>query len=384
MEENDIILNDTDRQIIAGYSEVAARRFAPKPNEQDAWERIQRRIGNNDEEAPKTRPYIYIIRWSAVAAAVVALVVMMFVWPKADDSFDRLAAEDAPQIAEDAPLIADNGNLVAYQSTNKPSDVVISYDASNLFSSRKEEKTISKVITMGKATIGPSSADFSANSVIESSNDNVERMTITIPRGKLYTLTLPDGTKVWLNADSRMQFPSRFVGKERVVRLYGEAYFKVAHNACCPFIVEAGGLRTKVLGTEFNMRTYAHEAPKVALIKGSVKVDNAKGESVVLCPGQAVTESKGSMSVEKVDTDYYTQWKEGMFYFEQASLVDIMREIGRWYNVGIEIADKELAAYTLHFVASHDDTIEQIVDDLNFFSYLNVTKKGEKLIISKK
>lgn len=377
MEVNDQILNDTDRQLLAGYSEVAARRFAPEPDEAKAWERIQRRIGNKTEEEPKPRPYIYIIRWSAVAAAVVALVIMMFAWPKADDSFDR-------PIADNAPHIADNGNLVACQTTNQPSDVIITSDASGFFSSHKEEQPVRKVITMGKATVGPSSADFSTSSTGTSSNDDVERMTITIPRGKLYTLTLSDGTQVWLNADSRLQFPSRFIGNERVVRLYGEAYFKVAHNASCPFIVEAGGLRTKVLGTEFNMRAYGHEAPKVALVHGSVQVDNAKGRSVVLSPGQAVTDVEGSMSVEKVDTEYYTQWKEGMFYFEQASLVDIMREIGRWYNVGIEIADKELATYTLHFVASHDDTVEQIVDDLNFFSYLNVMKKGEKLIISKK
>lgn len=374
MEVNDIILNDTDRQILAGYSEVAARRFAPKPDDERAWDRLQRRIGNDTKEETQTRPYIYI---SAVAAAVVALVAMMFAWPKADDSFESLVAADAPHIA-------DNGNLVAYQTTNQPSDVVLTSDASGFFSSHKEEQPVRKVITKGKATIGPSSADFSTSSAEASYNDDVERMTITIPRGKLYTLTLSDGTEVWLNADSRLQFPSRFVGKERVVRLYGEAYFKVARNADCPFIVEAGGLRTKVLGTEFNMRAYGHEAPKVALIHGSVQVDNAKGKSVVLSPGQAVTDVEGSMSVEKVDTEYYTQWKEGMFYFEQASLVDIMREIGRWYNIGIEIADKELAAYTLHFVASHDDTIEQIVDDLNFFSYLNVTKKGEKLLISKK
>ena len=179
---------------------------------------------------------------------------------------------------------------------------------------------------------------------------------------------LSDGTVVLLNADSKITFPTRFTGNKRTVKLVGEAYFKVSKNKHRPFIVETGNLYTKVLGTEFNLKAYPHSDVNVTLIKGSVAV-NAEGKDI---------------EVTTVDTEGYIQWKDGYFYFDNVPLIDVVRDLGRWYNVNIEIRNNSLMSYRLHFIASRKASIKEFVDNLNEFNYLHVVHKDNKLIIDRK
>ena len=208
--------------------------------------------------------------------------------------------------------------------------------------------------------------------------------TISTPRGKDYELVLSDGTVVLLNADSKITFPTRFTGNKRTVKLVGEAYFKVSKNKHRPFIVETGNLYTKVLGTEFNLKAYPHSDVNVTLIKGSVAV-NAEGKEVMLKPGENAEYSENKdIEVTTVDTEGYIQWKDGYFYFDNVPLIDVVRDLGRWYNVNIEIRNNSLMSYRLHFIASRKASIKEFVDNLNEFNYLHEVHKGNKLIIDRK
>lgn len=206
--------------------------------------------------------------------------------------------------------------------------------------------------------------------------------TIRTPYGKDYRVVLNDGTEVTMNADSKLSFPTRFTGKERVVTLEGEAYFKVAKNPKRPFIVKTERMDTKALGTEFNVRAYKGTEPHVTLIEGVVVVNVPEvNKNVRMVPNEDVSLAENSLTIKTVDPQYYIQWKDGFFYYDNVALSEILSDIGRWYNVNIEIEKPALMSYHLHFVVNRDAKIEDVVDNLNDFSYLTVVKNGNKLSI---
>lgn len=161
--------------------------------------------------------------------------------------------------------------------------------------------------------------------------------TLAIPRGGQYNLTLPDGSKIWLNAASKLRFPTQFTGKERMVELEGEAYFEVAHNQQQPFVVKVKGMQVEVLGTHFNVMAYTDEATiNTTLLEGKVRLRNDEAGEVILKPGQegVFTGNKG-FKVNKADIEQVMSWKNGYFIFNDEDITSIMRKISRWYNVDI-------------------------------------------------
>jgi transmembrane sensor len=159
--------------------------------------------------------------------------------------------------------------------------------------------------------------------------------TITTPRGGQYQITLPDETKVWLNAESSLRFPTAFVEKERAVELTGEAYFEVAPNKNKPFLVKTGQSTTRVLGTSFNIMAYNDEGPvKTTLLEGAVNVDEG-GHSVLLQPGEQGIFNSGSIATRTVNTRAVVAWKDGYYFFDRTPVQNVMRQIARWYNVDI-------------------------------------------------
>ena len=207
--------------------------------------------------------------------------------------------------------------------------------------------------------------------------------TLQIPRGGEYFLTLADGTEVWLNAESRLKYPSRFTGEQRVVELEGEGYFKVTPDSKRPFIVKSGDITTEVLGTEFNVRTYVSNDSHVTLLKGSVKVKNVSSSSeVVIRPGEdAHLQGDGTFDVREVDTDNYYLWTEGYFYFDNETVVEIMRELGRWYNIRVEFENPQAMNYRLHFLAERDQKIEEVLQLLNMLGKVQATYENNKISV---
>lgn len=160
---------------------------------------------------------------------------------------------------------------------------------------------------------------------------HVMELTLTTPRGGQYQTTLSDGTKVWLNAGSSLRYPLRFSGDNRTVALEGEAYFDVSHDARRPFIVAVNDTKIEVLGTQFNVNSYARIT--TTLVEGSVKVANATGEQL-LAPGQEACVGN-SITVHAADIDKATAWKNGYFHFKDDNMMEIMDQLARWYDVEV-------------------------------------------------
>ena len=177
----------------------------------------------------------------------------------------------------------------------------------------------------------------------------VAQVTLVTQRGGMYSTILPDGTKAWLNAASKLEFPSTFENvAQRIVKMKGEVYFEVAKNKKQPFIVVTRGQRTEVLGTHFNVSDYDGEGIRTTLIEGSLRVVSIlsprrgemsagqRGEERILKPNQQslITDNPG-ITVKQVDASQAIAWKNGLFSFKNASLQTVMSQLARWYDVEV-------------------------------------------------
>ncbi len=172
---------------------------------------------------------------------------------------------------------------------------------------------------------------------------------IEIPHGGEYVITLGDGTKVWLNSESILEYFVPFDPAKREITLSGEAYLEVAKDTTRPFIVNTKEMNIRVLGTHFNVSTYKDESPvKTTLVEGSVQIIPSHGSfsSLVLKPGEQASLDENGLRVEKVNTDLYTSWIQGYFVFENEPLSVIFQKLSRWYDIQVMFtghdAEKEL------------------------------------------
>lgn len=210
----------------------------------------------------------------------------------------------------------------------------------------------------------------------------VKTTEVMVPASKTAVLTLPDGSKVWIGAGSRLTFPTRFdTNSDRKVALVGEAYFDVAHNEEWPFVVECDGFSTKVLGTEFNVKNVAGEEPRVTLVEGRVAV-NRGNYDVVLKPRQmACVSASGGLMVAAADVDVVTSWKNGTFYFDGQTMREILVEVGRWYNMDVVFSSKHHIEDMIHFNAERSWSVHETVDCLNMISDARIAIDGERIVV---
>ena len=197
-----------------------------------------------------------------------------------------------------------------------------------------------------------------------------ERNRIITTVGGGYCFILSDGTKGWWNAECECDFLVDFGGKERVVRLKGEAYFEVKPDAAHPFIVETRGVRTRVLGTSFNIKAYDNEESIfTTLLTGKVKVSaiGEENESVVLTPGmQSEWQENGQkMSVKKVNAENFTAWRQGAFMFDNENIMVVTRVLERWYGLKF-IYNENVHEHTFSGRLSKDEPLESILETLTF------------------
>ena len=174
---------------------------------------------------------------------------------------------------------------------------------------------------------------YSGKDSLAGQSAEVKYNTLIVPRGGEFSLELADGTRVWLNAESRLRYPVAFKGKERKVEMEGEVYFEVAKNKEKPFIVTVNGVDIRVLGTSFNVSAYQEEVV-TTLVEGKVQLKKGN-EQVILSPNQQAIWSDDEFRVKQVDARNYVLWKEGIFYFEDVDLETILDDMARWYNVNV-------------------------------------------------
>lgn len=216
--------------------------------------------------------------------------------------------------------------------------------------------------------------------------DDSKVNTISTPNGGEWEIRLPDGSVVWLNAASSLQYPLNMgSSKQRKVELTGEAYFEVAKDKSRPFIVKTIKQELEVLGTHFNINGYANEnVTRTTLLEGSVRVADLNSTDIqVLKPGEQSILSNSGIEIKKANTDEAVAWKNGYFMFDNERQESILRKIARWYNVEIEYADPEAKAVMYYGTVSRFEKISKVLHKLEQTGEVRFDIKGNKLIVYK-
>lgn len=359
--DEDMQLLNEDEDFKQAFREVLDCKTAARkeyghrtPDVEAEWERFQRRQPVSNRRR--------IVFWTGWGAAAVLLIALVFSWVKFYDRAPQEGVQVFAAVGQTQDVIlqtADGQQLTLSAST-----------------SSDELDHAGVALTQQADTMGLVYSHHGTE------GERVETHILSTPRGRDFKVTLDDGSTVWLNAESRLEYPSHFVGKERRVRLHGEAYFDIAHNAEAPFIIETKDMQTRVLGTEFNLCAYSSQNAHVTLIKGSVEVKSHKGKAARITPGEdARLNADGSFALAQVDVSQYVYWKDGFFYFDNTPLADIMQDIGRWYNVNIVFRNKNAMQYKMHYLCERADGIEHAVELFNMMQKVKVELKGNTLYV---
>ena len=203
---------------------------------------------------------------------------------------------------------------------------------------------------------------------------------VSTPAATTTLVTLSDGTKVMLNANSTLEYPASFDDAEvREVRLKGEAHFEVTKNPHRPFVVKAGEMQTQVLGTIFDVKAYRKDASKVTLMQGKVKVSNADTE-VEMRPGQTATLQADKIVVSKASPSA-SDWLEGDFDMDQVTLAEAMSDIGAWYNKTVVFQSQANMDKLIHFRFSRRASLQEIITALNEMGVARIKIEKGKIMV---
>ena len=203
---------------------------------------------------------------------------------------------------------------------------------------------------------------------------------VSTPAATTTLVTLSDGTRVMLNANSTLEYPASFDDAEvREVRLKGEAHFEVTKNPHRPFVVKAGEMQTQVLGTIFDVKAYRKDAPKVTLMEGKVKVSNADTE-IEMRPGQTATLQADKIVVSKASSSV-SDWLEGDFDMDQVTLAEAMSDIGAWYNKTVVFQSQANMGKLIHFRFSRRASLQEIITALNEMGVAKVRIEKGKIMV---
>ncbi|MGF7024005.1 MULTISPECIES: FecR family protein [Sphingobacterium] len=315
-----------DQAIVASLLQPSAAGKMSESRQKIVLGNIKKQIQQGTEERDKPKFSIVWPYWAA-AACLLLFIFTMLLWQQ-----------------QTSPVQADI-NLVRMQDTTG----VVVKPGGNSATLRLANGTLLELdkqasgIVMGESITyenGKSIAAAALDKQGMAADPSKVVLELATPLGGIYQVTLPDGTKVWLNAGSSLKYPMSFAKNERRVRLEGEAFFEVTKDSARPFKVLSKGQEIEVLGTAFNVNAYPdNTAIKTTLVNGKVKLSNDKrySEAIYLLPGQQSTNTNnGKIQLANVDTAPFTAWKEGLFYFDETPLSDALQQIGRWYNVEVK------------------------------------------------
>ncbi|EPR67038.1 FecR family protein [Cyclobacterium qasimii] len=199
--------------------------------------------------------------------------------------------------------------------------------------------------------------------------------------GEKLQLTLGDGTKIWLNSSSQVEFPRKFSNVERSIHLIGEAYFEVKRDSLRPFKVNTDGLTTTVLGTSFNINTKAPGKIKVSLVSGKVEVSSSKTQTPLL-PGEMLDYdgSNGTHTIQVFDPAKVLAWKEGILQFHKATLPQVKASLEEWYGANIKLQNANGVAW--EFSGTYpQQTLEEVLESMSYIKGFDYRIKGKEAII---
>ena len=207
---------------------------------------------------------------------------------------------------------------------------------------------------------------------------------LEVPRGGEYFMTLEDGTRVWLNAATRLKYPVVFTGGIRKVFLKGEAYFEVVHDTTRPFIVETEQANIRVLGTSFDVCAYKEEGKMwMTLEEGMVEVESAdKEKKIKMFPGEQICLEDGrGMKKYKVETALFTSWRIGRLVFKDIRLEDLMRNVARWYDVEVVFRRENLKDIVFTGDVKKYEDLNEVLEMIELTSEARFTIEGQSIIV---
>lgn len=316
------------------------------------WGAFSRRI------KPGNRNWIW---WCSVAACVVMAVVGVWKFKVQEPQPQVMVQQEIPVARRCAELILADGKAVALDEK----ELQIRDQSGALIHNDAQQRLIYM------ATDGAASGPLVNN-------------TLKVPAGADYFVQLEDGSRVWVNCESELEFPVRFDRKERRVVLRGEAYFEVNKAAAWPFIVVTDRMEVRVAGTSFNVKAYSSEKMVHAtLVSGRVEVSR-EGQRQVLKPSEQyrLDTQTGLSDVVKVETEVFTGWKDGVFVFRNSLLEDVVSTLARWYRM--EVFYARPAAGKLRFSGNLDryENIDQLLEVINANGQVVLTRDKGVLIVN--
>ncbi|SFG61985.1 FecR family protein [Pedobacter insulae] len=312
-----------------------------------------------------TRKLVYSLMGAAAALIIVASITLLKYNNRektAEQKTDLAAAAIAPG-SNKAVLTLANGKKIVL--TDLENGLVLEQNGIKITKTKD-----------GQLVYDASAAD--AGSTTETPAYN----TVQTPLGGQYKIILPDGTHVWLNANSSLKYPASFdLAADREVSLTGEGYFEVAHNKQKPFFVNTNGQRLKVLGTHFNVNAYADEPQTVTtLIEGSVAV-TANEEQQILKPGEQTLLDQDGLSVGQADIEAALAWKNGYFILKDEELGSIMRKIARWYNVEVVFTQESLKKKTLGGATPRSENLDEVIRKFELTGNIHFKVAGRRITV---
>ena len=303
------------------------------------------------------------IRWVAAVAAMWVLVLGVTLWltrNKDENANTQLATSNSISAGEKkARLTFADGSTVEVSEKNthvlKEKGVDIEY----------KDGEISYV-----ATVKPAGTVYNE---------------LEVPRGGECMIKLDDGTRVWVNAETKLKYPVTFVGENREVILEGEAFFDVVEDEK-PFIVKTSFGDVRVLGTAFGISAYSNEPESyTTLVRGKVSVGTKDAAPIVILPGEQVITSKdGKMVKQEVDAEEFVGWKDGIYVFKEKSLGDIMTTLERWYNISVVFQDEDLKELPFTGNLKRYDNINVFFDALTRTGDLKYRVEGNQVVLYNK
>jgi len=306
----------------------------------------------------EARKPIRLWQYAIAAAVMIVIIIGAYLYRGIDNKNDKpivVQTQDIMPGSDKATLTLDNGKIIALG--NDGTDTTINNQVRIL---RKD----------GQLIYGSTAP----------SNELVYH-TLSIPRKGQYKLILPDGSKVWLNAESSIRYPVAFVSNERRVFVTGETYFEVAKDKEKPFRVVANNITVEALGTQFNVNSYPNEPFYTAtLVEGSVIVTKGSKENI-LKPGQQARLTENDFQIVKANIDSAIAWKNNQFKFINTPIDAIMRQIERWYDAEVEYKDK----VTLHLNATIDRNVpvSKLLEMFEQTDQVHFKIEGKKIIVMK-
>ena len=333
------------------------RRALDKFQVEEAWSKMDKKIG--DTKVRKLPSWKWGVRYAAVV--LVLLSAGVYYWWNSEE------------VREEVPVL--------YQIAAGTTGARLTLGDGSVVDVLKDRAVELKEVDGTKIVTDSIGIDYSTQETVDTAEVMNTVQTLT---GMEYMLTLSDGTRVFLNAETKLKFPTKFRKEERVVVLEGEAYFEVRKDATHPFIVKDNDMDVKVLGTSFNLRSYSDEnSIATTLVSGKVAVYAGENSEEIVPGEQAVyMKETGKMEVKPIDVTLYTAWHTGKFIFRNETLEEMMSYLSRWYGVKYRFIDEGAKKLQIGARLDRYNNMNPIIEMLKKTGLVNITQVDNMLYIS--